>query len=199
VSILLLSANINIINAITSGEINNKDFIEDQEVNFAKHKCNNLNEKNNCKNLADMYESLNDRSNSFKYRLKACEANDFQSCFKIGEMYRTGENIIKPLLIDIDKEKAKKFYYKSCSNEYKNGCVFLSGVLAFDSDSTTIEKIKGEVLLNKLCKSGLNFSCEQLKQNKSIYIEIEEKGIIKRYFYKVIKKYVEFFMFNDLK
>jgi len=47
---------------------------------------------------------------------KACRANNYQSCYNLGEMYRNGRGVTE------DKKYAKILYEKSCKLGYKSGC-----------------------------------------------------------------------------
>jgi eukaryotic-like serine/threonine-protein kinase len=112
-----------------------------------------------CNNMADMYQHGNgvalDYATALSLYTKACNGGAPDACNNLGVMYRTGRGVGK------DSVRALALYQKACDGGNADGCSDLGAVYKNGGDGVSQDLEKAKTYLDKGCKMGSKFGCEQ--------------------------------------
>ncbi len=116
--------------------------------------------------LAELHIQWKEYSKAKELLEKACDGGIYQSCYKLGGIYYTGDSDNN---IEQDKQKAKELLGKACDGGVMDGCHSL-GYIYDNGDGAKEDKQKAKKLYKKACDGEYFVSCTNLA-NLYIYGE----------------------------
>ena len=114
-----------------------------------------------CSNLGVLYEDgrgvAKDVAQAVQLYEAACSLEEFQGCHNLAALYEDGNGVTK------DMPKATDLYMKACEGGIAFSCSYLGSLWLKDPNKARF----GRELLERGCKEGDDFGCEQLKADPS--------------------------------
>ena len=142
----------------------------------------NITEKNNNSDSSSLENKDLYHDDLYKNLIfSSCKDNDKDYCFVIAALYDDGKNGFP-----LDKEKALKYYKKSCNLKSKTGC-YNAGIMYINGEGTSIDLDEALYYLQKACNLGKSKACSEADKIKE-YKENKFRGALKNKCYR-IKEY----------
>ena len=95
---------------------------EDAKAEAAHEKACGMGSADSCNSLGDTHRGRMEGANAEQYFLKACELGNRSSCSSLGLLYRYGTRPSDKAPVQVNLQKAREFYQRSCNKGGTGDC-----------------------------------------------------------------------------